>query len=365
MSTLQQEMDFRKKVEKYRKFYEPVDHNGNHEDESKWTYMKCDHSKQHFVVHNVKGYLFQKVVNFIMNLRTTSHAFYLTRHGQSEYNDLGRIGGDSGLTVHGLRYAQKLAEFVDKNIVKGKDGNDVPARLWTSTMRRTRETAQFIKQTTIRIPSETDPSLEYEWVQMRPRAWHHLDELFAGSCDGMTYEEIEEKFPEEWERRNVDKLAYRYPRGESYLDVIARLEPIIIEMERHQEPLLIIGHQAVLRIIYAFYTGHSRSEAPHLSIPLNTVIQVAPGPVECKVTVSNLRPVLCEMSLGHCFLMSSVYRERSCIPLSKVSVPMVKMNPANYRFVSLPMILLHIKSVPLGLAQLLSFACWCSLFTDR
>ena len=76
---------------------------------------------------------------------------------------------------------------------------------------------------------------------MRPRAWHHLDELFAGSCDGMTYEEIEETFPEEWARRGVDKLAYRYPRGESYLDVIARLEPIIIEMERHQEPLVVIG----------------------------------------------------------------------------------------------------------------------------
>eukprot|EP00981_Chlorochromonas_danica_P015006 scaffold9935_cov159-Ochromonas_danica.AAC.3 len=119
-------------------------------------------------------------------------------------------------------------------------------------------------------------------MQMRPRAWHHLDELFAGSCDGMTYEEIEATFPEEWSRRNVDKVAYRYPRGESYLDVIARLEPIIIEMERHQEPLLIIGHQAVLRIIYAFYMGNSRAEAPYLSIPLNTVIELNPGPVECK-----------------------------------------------------------------------------------
>ena len=50
----------------------------------------------------------------------------------------------------------------------------------------------------------------------------------------MTYEEIEEQFPDEFKRRKVDKLAYRYPRGESYLDVIARLEPIIIEMERHK-----------------------------------------------------------------------------------------------------------------------------------
>ena len=32
-------------------------------------------------------------------------------------------------------------------------------------------------------------------------------------------------------------------RGESYLDVIARIEPIIMEMERHRDPLLIVGHQ--------------------------------------------------------------------------------------------------------------------------
>ena len=36
-----------------------------------------------------------------------------------------------------------------------------------------------------------------------------------------------------------------YVRGESYLDVIARLEPIIMEMERHREPLLIVGHQGL------------------------------------------------------------------------------------------------------------------------
>jgi broad specificity phosphatase PhoE len=39
----------------------------------------------------------------------------------------------------------------------------------------------------------------------------------------MTYEEIAETYPEEFERRKSDKLAYRYPRGESYLDVIHRL----------------------------------------------------------------------------------------------------------------------------------------------
>jgi broad specificity phosphatase PhoE len=62
------------------------------------------------------------------------------------------------------------------------------------------------------VPDEIDQSIEHEWVQMRPRTWGHLDELFAGSFDGMTYEEIEEQHPNEWKRRSIDKLAYRYPR---------------------------------------------------------------------------------------------------------------------------------------------------------
>jgi broad specificity phosphatase PhoE len=151
-------------------------------------------------------------------------------------------------------------------------------------MRRTKETAQFIAQNKVNIErvEEDGTHLQYEWIQMRPLAWHHLDELFAGDCDGMTYEEIEEKFPLEFERRKVDKLAYRYPRGESYLDVIARLEPMIIEMERHREPLLIVSHQGILRVIYAFYMGLSRAEAPYVSIPLNTVVELAPTAARCK-----------------------------------------------------------------------------------
>ena len=260
------------------------------------------------MVHSVRGHVPLKIVHFIMNMRTDCHPFYLSRHGQSEYNQIGRIGGDSGLTEHGLAYARKLADFVESHIVRGdacggarspggvgspgsgtaavsgrgdeassSASPEMPARLWTSTMRRTRETAQFIAQRTLFIRDKDDPSLEFEWVQMKPRAWHHLDELFAGACDGMTYEEIEDQFPEEFERREKDKLAYRYPRGESYLDVIARLEPIILEMERHREPLLIVAHQGILRIIYAFYMGLSRAQAPFVSVPLNCVVKLTPS----------------------------------------------------------------------------------------
>jgi broad specificity phosphatase PhoE len=48
---------------------------------------------------------------------------------------------------------------------------------------------------------------------MKPRVWPNLDEIYAGACDGMTYEEITEKYSVEAQCRAKDKLAYRFPRG--------------------------------------------------------------------------------------------------------------------------------------------------------
>ncbi|KAM0931277.1 hypothetical protein ACQ4PT_000348 [Festuca glaucescens] len=73
--------------------------------------------------------------------------------------------------------------------------------------------------------------------------WRALDEINAGVCDGMTYEEVKKNKPEDYESRRKDKLRYRHPRGESYLNVIQRLEPVIIELERQRSPVVVIAHQ--------------------------------------------------------------------------------------------------------------------------
>lgn len=152
--------------------------------------------------------------------------------------------------------------------------------MWTSTLRRTKETAQFIAKDN-RFEAQWDNGDKNEWVQFRPMAKRNLDELYAGMCDGMTYQEIQERFPDEFARRQHDKLAYRYPRGESYMDVTLRLEPLAHEMERTREPVLVIGHQGILRIIYAYFMGLSRSQAPYVAIPLNHVIVLSPHAYGC------------------------------------------------------------------------------------
>jgi len=38
--------------------------------------------------------------------------------------------------------------------------------------------------------------------------------LLQGVCEGLTYKEIEERYPEDFARRDQDKYHYRYPAGE-------------------------------------------------------------------------------------------------------------------------------------------------------
>lgn len=89
----------------------------------------------------------------------------------------------------------------------------------------------------------------------------------------MTYEEIAEKFPDDFKARDDNKFEYRYPGGESYRDVITRLEPIIMALE-NQENVLVITHQAVLRCIYAYFMNVHQEESPWMSIPLHTLIRL-------------------------------------------------------------------------------------------
>ena len=66
------------------------------------------------------------------------------------------------------------------------------------------------------------------------------------------------------------------------MDVINRLEPVIFELERQTEPLIIVGHQAVLRCLYAYFFDLPAEEIPYLSIPLHTLIKLEPRIIGCQ-----------------------------------------------------------------------------------
>ena len=73
-------------------------------------------------------------------------------------------------------------------------------------MKRTQETARHIEKPFIMQGG-------YPFMQMKPRVFKNLDEIYAGACDGMTYDQIKQTFSKEASCRAKDKLTYRYPRG--------------------------------------------------------------------------------------------------------------------------------------------------------
>merc|ERR1712032_718464 len=143
-----------------------------------------------------------------------------------------------------------------------------PARLWTSSLRRTGETAAFIKHPMITCENGKP------WEQMSKRVYRNLDEVYAGEYEGLTYKEIRQRDPHEASLRMIDKLGYRYPRGESYYDLIARLESVVEQMEGATKPVLIVSHQAVLRILYSWLAGISRESATEASILQHAVVKI-------------------------------------------------------------------------------------------
>lgn len=242
--------DFVERIRLYEMQYEAIDDKLD----KHYSFIKIFNVGERFIVNRVLGHIQSRVVYFLMNIRVLPRTIYLTRHGESEMNLDQRIGGDALLSTRGVQYAEKLAEFMKKE-------NLPDLIVWTSQFKRTIQTASKID-----APKEQ---------------WKALNEIDAGICEGMTYEEIAMKYPDEFAMRDQDKYHYRYPGGESYQDLVARLEPVIMELER-QESVLVVCHQAVMRCILAYFLNKTADELPYLKVPLHSVLKLKPLAYGCQ-----------------------------------------------------------------------------------
>lgn len=169
--------DFSRRIAHYADTYEtlsPTECNGN------IPFVKVINVGDQVIVNKVKGYLQSRIVYFLMNLNITPKCFYFTRHGESMFNVAGKIGGDADLSPQGQTFARKLPDLIISKL-----GSETRLTVWTSTLKRTIQTAAYLP-----------------WPQLQ---WKQLDELDSGVCDQLTYEEIAERYPEDFSERDQDK----------------------------------------------------------------------------------------------------------------------------------------------------------------
>ncbi|RCK63546.1 6-phosphofructo-2-kinase 1 [Candida viswanathii] len=275
--------DFVGRLHNYEKAYQTID-----EEEEKvpgFQYVKMIDVGKKVVSYNIKGFLASQTIYFLLNFNLCERQIWITRHGESTDNLTGRIGGDAHLTKRGIKFSKALTQFMDfqrqefrkqqlerfstrlelkYNSIFNEDDvatlDSIPSEpnfcVWTSMLTRAVETGQYFNDQL------------YSIKQLRM-----LNELGGGKYEGMTYEEIQSKHPKEFESRIKSKLTYRYPGvgGESYLDVLTRLRPLIAEVERTTDHLLIVSHRVVSRILLAYFLNLDKSAIGELDVPLHTL----------------------------------------------------------------------------------------------
>ncbi|MFZ5427863.1 MAG: bifunctional nucleoside/nucleotide kinase/histidine phosphatase family protein [Thermodesulfobacteriota bacterium] len=171
---------------------------------------------------------------------------YLARHGETFFNLEMRIGGDSDLTARGLVQAQSLAWHF----------RDIPLPyVFTSTRKRTIQMAGLLCR------GRSD-------CRIMPLA--EFDEIDAGQCEEMTYDEIARDMPQVHSARTRDKYNYVYPDGEGYLTLKDRVERGVkkaLYLSGNAENIMIVGHQAVNRMILSHFLYRRTEDVPYIYIP--------------------------------------------------------------------------------------------------
>lgn len=280
--------DFKRRVALYEKSYVPL---GEYEERNNIAYIQMIDVGRKVVSHQTNGFLSSQVVYYLLNFNLSPRQIWITRHGESTDNEAGRIGGDSELSKNGERYGRALARFIDhqrrqweiyqrqKDMLQHlppRPGDTTPPNpsyvprdrprnfcVWSSMMQRAVQTVESFSED------------EFDVKQMKM-----LDELHAGEMEGMTYEEIRQKFPEEYANRKKNKFFYRYPGpgGEGYMDVINRLRAVIIEVERMTDHVLLVTHRSVARVLLAYFRGLKRGQVADLDVPLGMLYMLEPKP---------------------------------------------------------------------------------------
>lgn len=195
---------------------------------------------------------------------------YLIRHGETPMTPERRFSGsgtnDPGLSDTGLTQAAAVAKVVEE--IK-------PDVLISSPMKRAQQTAQAIAQST-HLPIIEDEI----WT-----------ELSFGHWDGLTNQEVREKFGEEYEAW-LSSTAVAPKDGESHNSLAARIEAALSHLVDTYpgKKVVVVTHNMVIRHAVRITIGAPIEGAFHIDITPTSVTSLSIWPsdgLRCLRMVSN------------------------------------------------------------------------------
>ena len=166
----------------------------------------------------------------------------LVRHGETEGESSIRYHGRTDVALSDLGRAQML---LASRAIETRHSVKTFARVFSSPLVRASEGARI-------VTGNSSPLVIID----------EFAEVHFGLFEGLTADEIRERYPDEFARWNADRLAptYTYPEGESRADFAHRVERglermLTMWLPRDQDALL-VAHRGVIRVIVRKLTRH-------------------------------------------------------------------------------------------------------------
>ncbi len=170
---------------------------------------------------------------------------YLVRHGESEWNILSKVQGQSNisLTDKGREQARKVAERLV---------NEKIDLIFSSDLNRAFETAQIIGKN----------------LNLEVNGFKELREIKFGVWEGLTTKEIEEKYMKEHILWMTEPHKLNLPEAERLIDLQERLLKIVnyLVKENVNKNILIVSHGTAIKTLILGILGIDLSVYNRLSI---------------------------------------------------------------------------------------------------
>jgi broad specificity phosphatase PhoE len=185
---------------------------------------------------------------------------FLVRHGETEWNLARRYQGwsDSPLTARGVAQATAIGRYLCAH------PDAVEAPIVASPIGRARITAEIIRE----CLGRSEP-LRFD---------DRLRELSFGAWDGLTRAEIAALRPGAFDDEQRHEWYFAMPDGETYEVFAGRIGAWLAEAG--EEPLIVVTHGVVTRILRGLYAGLPRAVAMRLPVPQDRIFRLAHGTIE-------------------------------------------------------------------------------------
>lgn len=201
------------------------------------------------------------IYNKICKCITNNYIIYITCHGESENNYNKIIGGNSYLTENGIKYANILIEYFEKEY------NNTKFDVLCSNLLSAKQTAYYFMR------NKKNKYDIQEYIE--------LNDIYYGDLEKKQYKIF-------FEELQNNTYYTSFPNGESYYDVNKRLCIIYNYLKNIKNNTIIISHQSISKLLFSYLLDINPIKYIHNNIQSNCLYKFTPINGKYKISLIDL-----------------------------------------------------------------------------